>query len=390
MQRISWSDRVDLLTVFLLLFTLGCAGCAGMGSSGSEDQIPIDPSPSATPAPPADTPAQQQSGNVGSDIGETVSDALDNAVDTVKGRDEVMVRRGLFFSVGLRNLERSDDADSADVRIGNETDITNVSVGYDQSLNDGWVAGIALDFARRESSSSSGPGSSTSSDTGSVYVFSSYDPNPFWSFSAYAGYGSSSVSSNRTAQSGTISFVDDITSATVELPARVGDVTGNSHSDLLSVGLSVKRNVYREGPNQVFVGADLDYSNVTTDAYDEQGSTNTELAYREHSRENLLVTLSASANRVFNSSHGVFVPAITLSYVNQEPDENSIIADLVADTNQTTGFDPRAVDRGFGELDLDVVWVRPGGWQYFANLNANFENDFEESRGAKLGARREF
>ncbi len=385
MQTFTYTPFLNFLKLVVVLLSLVCIGCASTSDGGfgsAEPTPPIDPQ---TPVEQASTPQGQA---VGNDISETVSDALDNAVDTVKSRDGATVRRGVFFSAGIRNLERLDD--SVDIRTGDETSIANISVGYDQSINDAWVVGLALDFANRETSSNSSLDFSASSDTSSAYLFSSYDPNPSTSFSVYAGFGSSSLSSSRTTRSGSLNFVDETTNSNVELPILAGDVSGDSMSSLVSAGVSVRRNVYQKGRNQVYVGAEVDYSSVTTEAYAESGSTNTELAYREHTREDLQSVLSASANRVFNSSLGVIVPAITLSYVNRKPDENSIAADLVADLNQSTAIIPRSTDRVFGEIDLDVVLVRPGGWQYFANLNSTIQNELEESVGAKIGARLEF
>ncbi|MFK7855385.1 MAG: autotransporter outer membrane beta-barrel domain-containing protein [Granulosicoccus sp.] len=359
--------------------------CSTTGSSGTEVVGP--------PPPPSDTTPLGQdnldAGLLNRNTAETINKDLDNTVETVKGRNSSQPNRGIFFSLGMLELERT--SESGDERTGSDSDITNLVLGYDQSLSDTWVVGSLLDLSRRSASATDNiEEPSFSSDSFSVYLFSSLTLKNSLEISAYGGLGSADVSSTRFTEAGTFEFSNINTNMPSTLEVDQGEVQGNSDSSLLSAGLNVTRRTSLGARNQLILRAEVDFSRFTTDAFTEQGTTNSEFAIRESTRENLRWTLSGGISRTYTGSIGVFVPAITLGFVRDDPEIDDIVGDLVSNPNSTAAFDPAPIDRSYGQLDLDLVLVRPHGIQFFGNINSNFSNRFEDSRGINIGARLEF
>lgn len=320
---------------------------------------------------------------------ETINKDLDNTVETVKGRNTSQTRRGVFFSLGLLELERT--SEPGDERTGSDSDITNLVVGYDQSLSGDWVVGSLLDLSRRSASSTDDIQEPTfSSDSLSVYLFSSLVLKNSLELSAYGGLGSANVSTTRFSESGSFEFSNINTNLPTTLDVQEGEVQGDSDSTIFSAGLNLTRRSLLGVRNQLILSAEADFSRLTTDAFTEQGTTNSEFAIRESTRENMRLTLSGGISRTYTGSIGVFVPTITLGYVRDDPEIDDIVGDLVSDPNSAAAFDPAPIDRNYGQIDLDLVLIRPHGLQFFGNVNSNFSNRFEDSRGINIGARLEF
>lgn len=395
------------LIVLLLVQLLVITGCAATSSGTSNDASPgITPAvpPSDTPnvegptapipTPIPDGPASPDSAPGapvgGIDRADTVGKDVTNTVDRVKGRNTFVPRRGVFFSVGLRELERT--APSGDERAGSDSDITNLSIGYDQILKNSWVVGALVDISRREELAAGQADFAVSSDSLSIFLFSSLTLKETFDVSVYGGYGNADTASRRAVDAGTVSILDLDGNTLEQLQILPGLVDGDASSLLISAGVSIARRFQfgAGNQNQFLLKADADYSSITTDTFIEQGLTNAELAYREDTKQNVKWTLSGGLSRAFSFSTGVFVPAITLSIISENPDEDQIVADVVARPNQAIGIDSAPTDRSYGNVDFDLVWIRPKGPQFFGNLNANFQNDIEKSVGGNVGARLEF
>lgn len=372
-------NSVSRIALFFLLVIQGLVtiSCSSTGSNSA---------PTANVEAPQDAPV---AGGMGSDRTETISKDLDNTVETVKGRDFSLPQRGVFFSLGMLDLERT--SDSGDERTGSDSDITSVTVGYDQVVSDSWVVGTVLDLSRREVFSASDlEDVSNSSDSLSLFVFSNFAVNESIDFSGYAGLGRADTSSRRITESGSVRILDQATNMAQPLQVEQGEAQGESNSDIFSAGLFITRRTAFGVGNQFIMVAEADFSRITTDAFTEQGSTNSELAYRDDTRENMRWSLSGGLSRAYSSSVGVFVPTITLAYIRENRDDDAIVAGIVSNPIRTAVIEAVPTDPSYGKVDLDLVWVRPRGIQFFGNVNSNFKNRFEDSTGVNVGARLEF
>lgn len=398
------------LFICLMINVLIIAGCASTsGDSGGSSPVDGTPPVGSEPGDPGGPGAG--GGDVGTPIpdgsdggegtggtrspsisggsrAETVNKDLEETVDKVKGRNGLLPQRGVFFSVGIRNLERTPE--EGDTRTGSESDITNLSIGYDQILSDAWVVGALADISRRDESSAQPGQFSISSDSLSLFLFSSLIVNESIDVSGYAGFGRSGTSSSRFTQRGTITFQDSDGAGAEVIDIMAGGVEGDADSDVFSGGLSIShRTLFGEG-NQFIVKADADLARIITYDFTEQGSTNSELRYREHIKDNFKFTLSGGLSRTFSLSTGVFVPGVTVAVISENPTDDPLIADLLSSSGAPISLGSTPYDDNYGKVEFDIVWVRPSGLQLFGNLNTRFAHSLEESVGANVGARLEF
>ncbi len=377
-KRLQWL----LAAVICSLLATGC----GTPSGGGGQTVGSDPS--IDPGVEPNTPAQG-GGDQAVTVVQTVDQDLDKAVDKIKDRDTNLPQRGVFFSVGIRNLERVGREEEGIA--GNDSDITNLSFGYDQIIGESWILGALVDLSKREQSSNaeseSLSGGSVSSDTGTLFLFASADLNSSYSLTGYVGLGKTDSSTSRTVSDGV--FNPGV--VTVDpLVTVAGEVSGNSENNIVLAGISIQRQFFAGTGNRFFLRADADFSSIDTDAFTETGSTNTEIAFDKHTQEKRLFTLGAGYSRTFSSSVGVVVPTFTVSFLRDDPDDEAITATVVARPDITDDIELPPTDESYGKFDFDIVLVRPRGFQYFANAFSYFANDFEESAGLSLGARLEF
>lgn len=388
MKLFSYTPLIPCFLISVLVIT----GCAAGGGGDSPSGVPIVDEAPTSPGPGV-TPVQDPENSsvpvpTGGDRADAVNKELADTVNTVKGQNGILPKRGVFFSVGIRNLELTPEA--GDERTGSESDITNLSIGYDQIITDSWVVGTLVDVSRTDEMSVDQDSFSISSDALSVFLFSSLEVKESVDLSAYAGYSRAGASSTRFAERGTFSVVDQNGGPAQQIEILSGQVQGDSDSDVYLAGLSVARRT-NFGVGNLFVSrAEVDFIRNTTYAFTEQGTTNSELFYAEDTKNNIKLTLSGGISRYISRSAGVFIPTLSLAVVFDDPDESSITAIPVLRPSETIVIDSAQFDRNYGIIDFDLLWVRPSGLQLFGNINTNFENDFENAIGAAVGARLEF
>lgn len=372
---------VLLLLTFPLWIMVGCV-------SPSPDGAGSPPIGEAPVGSPPTEPAQVISG-VEVNRSESIAQDVGNAVEQVKSQNSFLPRHGVFGTVGIKELDIAQD--QANGRTGGDNDITNLSVGYDRVVRDGWLVGTLLDVARDtlDPASEAESDLSSSGSTLSLFLFSSWAFNEFWDLSGYASYGQARQSIERSNSARTVQVINqngDV--STINLQS--GEVLGESRSDVASVGLSVARRFTISSNKQLDISLDADRYSIQTDEFTEQGETDSELRFSAIEDVKTLWTLSAGISRFYNTKAGVLVPTLTLAVVSEDRDNDAVVSELVVNPGQELELEAAQFDNSYGFSKLDLVWVRPRGFQFFANLRSSFANDFEQFTGGSVGARLEF
>lgn len=210
--------------------------------------------------------------------------------------------------------------------------------------------------------------------------------------SGYISIGRAETSSSRTAIQGVVQAPGqtDDDDAIVSIDIEAGEVQSDSTSGVYSLGLSISRRFAFGQRNQLLLSLDGDLYSISTDSFSEEGTTNSELTFDEHTQNSSTLTLNGGLNRVYTSSIGVFVPSVSLALISKNRDDDPRTVELVSGVGDTIDLEPPAFDSSYGKLDLDLIWIRANGLQFFANINSNFANELEDSRGGRVGARYEF
>lgn len=374
-DKLLHSSFLFLLTIHALTIT----GCSNLDRR-SDPAPPINPDGGGGGSENPFVTNTDRSDNVKRD--------LSKAVEKIRGRNTAFPQRGVFFSAGLRQIEKS--AESSDTLTWDNSDVTNFSLGYDQRLSNSWITGSLLDYTQRSETSNDETSFQNSVNALSLFLFANRPFREHYEFSLYYGMGRVDNASSRITGERSAGASNQPLSQSQQAALDAATISSDSDSNVTSAGLSLDRRFEYSAGYQLTVRAHLDAFRVTTDGYAERGSTGAELSFEKNSKQYVLSTLSGGVGRAFSRSYGVLLPSVTVSFIAEFVNDDPINATIISSPEFRSEIEPAATDNTYGNVNLDLVLVRPAGLQLFANVNWNFGNDYEQYVAAHAGGRLEF
>jgi uncharacterized protein YhjY with autotransporter beta-barrel domain len=285
--------------------------------------------------------------------GQTIPDhVLQSAIGSILGMgagDDSFVdfgKLGLFIQGDLDFGDR----DETELESGYDFDAWSITLGGDYRFTDTVFGGASLSLGEVEVDYDRN-GGSTDISNWSVSLYSGWSVTENFYLDGLVSYGQSDLESERN-----IGYVD--------AGGNFGSThDGDTDGDQLFVGINsgyvLNRGSWRFGPT-----ASIAYTDGSIDAFTETSQGSTSQAWNfdvdQQDYESLRLSVGAQADYIYNTSFGVIIPGIRVSYVLEQEDD----ADEIA---------MRLVNNPFteGELSTDQIVARSDG-QDSDYLDASF------------------
>jgi uncharacterized protein YhjY with autotransporter beta-barrel domain len=290
--------------------------------------------------------------NLGID-GQNIPDhVLQSALGSILGMgagDDSFVdfgKLGLFIQGDLDFGDRDETA----LESGYDFDAWSITLGGDYRFTDTVFGGASLSLGEVEVDYDRN-GGSTDISNWSVSLYSGWSVTENFYLDGLISYGQSDLESERN-----IGYVDAGGSFG---STHEGDTDGDQLFVGINSGYVLNRGSWRFGPT-----ASIAYTDGSIDAFTETSQGSTSQAWNfdvdQQDYESLRLSLGAQADYIYNTSFGVIIPGIRVSYVLEQEDD----ADEIA---------MRLVNNPFteGELSSDQIVVRSDG-QDSDYLDASF------------------
>lgn len=386
--KIRWYFIVGGLVAAALL--VGAAGSSGGDIAESPSADPPQDNPPAAPGAPADPGTPTLIPTPDAVISSDASAGTDlissqDAVSVVKERDFGALARGLFSSVRITGTELK-ESDSTGAG-GSRT--TSMLLGYDRFLNDSTLLGALVNISTSDFSLDEFDDASDSNSQ-SLYLFSSHLLNNNLEMSTYVGFGTRDIDTVRTTGTTNLNLVDQQGNLVAPTNVSVGDVVGNTSGTTLTYGLSLTKNISLSDRSQLSLGADIDFSRISTGSYSESGETLGELTHASRVDDSISVRIGGKLSKVFSRRYGVLVPSVGADVIVETLGDDNYRAVLLSDTSLSTEIEAAPADDVYGSLNASLVWVRPKGFQFYANIDTTVEHKLEQRFSGNIGARFEF
>lgn len=251
----------------------------------------------------------------------------------------------------------------------------DLNVGADYRFNDTWVGGAAIGYSSL-SSDLDNSGGAVDSDAFSLLAYGSYSHPQGTYVDAVVSYTNVNFDQDRG-----INF--SVGGTTVNRTA-----TSSTDSDQFGLDVSVGH-AFNSGPWVFTPGGALRYLDTTIDSFQESGAGEFNVAVDEQNLESLVASFSFNVARNFSTASGIVVPygQVTFNY-ETEDGADAIAVRLLNDVSNTRFVivgDSR--DSSYGNLDLGVSWVAPGGFQGYVAYTRLFGLEFFQDQAISIGGR---
>ncbi len=288
----------------------------------------------------------------------------------------IQARWGIFVSAQGESLKRK----TTQITPGFDVDIQRLLVGTTYAINRKTVLGIALNIDQQDGDLNQG-GDFTVDNQG-INLFASFIYSDHLTFDI-------SLSSNRSEQDQRRStrFLERNTNFPIDVSATpesdydfehtgfqfLGQYQWQSHSFLLATHWNIA------------------WSRIDYDAYNEQGNSGLELAFRRDERNSLQAGFGFLISKTISSPIGVITPHLNLTSQYEIKDNTRLINfSFIGDTEaEVFQFDVEAGDRHFIRLNTGMSMVLRHGFQLFLDVQSVLQHKFYSHDILTLGFQKE-
>ncbi len=277
---------------------------------------------------------------------------------------------GVFANASIGRGDRDGTARAA----GFDYDRFDLSGGADYRFNDTWVAGGALGYSSVSSDISGG--GSVDSDAFSLLGYASWSHPGGTYIDGVLSYT-------------TVDF-DQARRVAFTVGGTTVDRTAASQTDSDQLGFDISvGHAFNSGAWVITPSGSLRYLDTSIDAFEETGAAEFNVAVEEQNLESLVAAFSLNVSRNISTAGGILVPYAQLTF-NYETEDNAdtLAVRLVNDVARTRFLvvgDQR--DSSYGNLDLGLTWVAPGGFQGYVAYSRLFGLEFFDDHGLTFGGR---
>lgn len=267
------------------------------------------------------------------------------------------------------------DRDATNRASGFDYDRFDLSVGADYRFNETWVAGGAFGYSSL-SSDLDGNGGSVDSDSFSILGYASYSHPGGTYVDGILSYSG-------------VDFDQDRRIAFTVGGTTVNEIASSeTESDQFGFDVSIGH-AFNNGAWVITPSAAIRYLDTGIDAFQETGADEFNVSVEDQELESLVAAFSLNVSRNISTAGGILVPYGQLTWNYETEDSaDALVVRLVSDVSQTPFIvvgDER--DSSYGNLDLGLTWVRPGGFQGYVAYTRLFGLEFFSDHGITFGGR---
>ena len=288
-------------------------------------------------------------------------------------------RRGFFISAEYEALDR----EVTTFEDGYDSDIQRLVVGWDFQTTARWAAGFAFDAAQQEGDFKGGGDFEVKSY--GLVAFGSFLPTDKTFVQFYGSFVSSSYERNRMG-----TFTEKNTNGTLNYPKAPvsGSQSTDYDADQFRVGMLAGYDFpIRHVTISPFVG--VDWQRTDFDTHSETGITGLELTFYDDEQTSLQSSVGAQASVALRSGSWAVMPQTSFIWKHEfEDDQRDVEVSFVGDTRaKRFTYQTEKPDRNWGEINVGVIAVSPGGLQVFGNYRTLTEHSFFDSDAVTIGLR---
>ncbi len=277
---------------------------------------------------------------------------------------------GVFVNASVGRGDRNSTLRAA----GFDFDRFDLSGGADYRFNDTWVAGGALGYSSVSSDISGG--GSVDSDAFSLLGYASWSHPGGTYIDGVLSYT-------------TVDF-DQARRVAFTVGGTSEDRTATSETDSDQFGFDISvGHAFNSGAWVFTPSGAIRYLDTSIDSFEETGAAEFNVAVEEQNLESLVAAFSLNVSRNISTAGGILVPYAQLTF-NYETEDNAdtLAVRLVNDVSNTRFLvvgDQR--DSSYGNFDLGLTWVAPGGFQGYVAYSRLFGLEFFDDHGLTFGGR---
>jgi uncharacterized protein YhjY with autotransporter beta-barrel domain len=283
---------------------------------------------------------------------------------------------GLFASVEGGRLDRDDGPNEA----GFDARTLHLTIGGERRVGARGQLGAAFNLDRERLDFVDSDGSADADYRG-LLVFGSVQLGTAWVLDAYAGHATGNSDLRRRIQY----TLPVIGGGTYEVDA-IASADPDSRRRLFGGGIDW---AWSRGAWQGDVGAGMDFTRTTIDAYTESGGGGLALEVPGRTIETRRGRVDARFGRTVSAAWGVWQPSVRVGWRQEFGNERRRVTVQLADDalDNLITFDTEDPDRGWGELALGSVFTLRGGHSGFLEYRQRFAHEFLQERIFALGWR---
>ena len=296
-------------------------------------------------------------------------------------------RRGVFIAGEYESLDR----EVTTFEDGYDSDIQRLVAGVDFQPAVRWVAGIAFDAAKQKGDFNGGGDFEVKSY--GLVGFGSFLPTDKTFVQFYGGFARDSYSRDRM---GVFTYLNPDGSPRVP-PTLSGIQNADYNADVYSAGILGGYDFpMRNVTISPFVG--IDWKRIEFDTYSESGfdtsggasgPSGLELTFYENRQTSLQSSIGVQALVALRAGFWVVVPQASVNWKHEfENDQRTVQVSFVGDRRaKRFTYQTDEPERDWGEINVGVTAVSPGGLQVFGNYRTLVEHAFFDSNVVTVGIR---
>jgi uncharacterized protein with beta-barrel porin domain len=294
--------------------------------------------------------------------------------DTGSGYEQLVSPWGFFINgqISSGDYQYSDARDE-----GFDFDTNGITAGVDYRVNAKTVIGVALGYAKFDSTVGNEAKMESSALTFSAY--GSFNVTDNFYVDARLSYGRPDFDQKRAIQF-------NLTDSQTDVNA-VGSTEGTQQSIIITSGYQFNKNGWQLTPK-----VSAEFYKTDIDAFVETGAQAFNVGFSEQNFETSRFTAGFQANKSVSLANGVLIPSVGYEFIHENQNGDQFVLMRIAGMPAGEFFraDTNFNDTDYSSANAGVTYIMANGKQAFIQYSKVFGFDGLDRYNVNLGARFEF